>query len=366
MPKILVIDDEEKLRFIVGQALEMQGFSVATAADGVAGLKLARDLLPDLILCDVVMEGIDGYDVLRDLRKDPATATTPFILMTGFADLTGMRRGMTLGADDYLPKPFTVSELLTAVSSRLEKDHRLRELADQKLASLRTNISMMLPHELVTPLTGVLGAAELIAKDAESLSRPQIIEFAQAIHQSGIRLQRLIQNFLIYAQLELIATDPGRTASLPHGPTHRAEQILAKLACSLALAAGRSHDLKLDLCPASLAVSEDHLRKIVSELLDNAFKFSEAGTPVVASSQAAGRSLKLEIRDAGRGMKPEHLAAIGGYMQFERKFYEQQGSGLGLAIAKRLVEIHGGQFALASEWNRGSCVSLVLPLAETS
>lgn len=363
MPRILVIDDEERARFTIRQALSMQGFEVTEAPDGAAGLKLARSHVPDLVLCDVHMDGLNGYEVLGELRNDPMLAMTPFVLMTGQADLGGMRQGMTLGADDYLVKPFSIAELLAAVSNRLQKNQLLRAQADQKLASLRTHISMMLPHELLTPLTGILGASDLICTEAASLSRDQITEFAQAIKDSGARLQRLIQNFLIYAQIELLASDPARLASLDHGPTLAAQQFLTDLAIATAEASGRRADLRLDLVPADLAMSADHFRKIASELLDNAFKFSKPGTPVTVASAIQGSTLRLEISDHGRGMKPEHVADIGAYVQFERKFYEQQGSGLGLAIAKRLVEIHGGQFSIQSQLNHGTCVRLTLPLA---
>ena len=291
------------------------------------------------------MDGLDGYDVLGALRNDPVLSTTPFVLMTGQADLRGMRQGMTLGADDYLAKPFSVGELLAAVSNRLQKNQLLRDQADQKLASLRTHISMMLPHELLTPLTGILGASDLLRTEAASLSREQIAEFAQAIKDSVARLHRLVQNFLIYAQIELLASDPARLAALDRGPTMAADQFLKELAWKQAQAAGRSNDLRLKLGPGAVAVSRDHFQKIISELLDNAFKFSMPGTPVSVVSAAQTHMLRVEISDRGRGMKPEHTAAIGAYVQFERKFYEQQGSGLGLVIAKRLVEIHGGQFS---------------------
>lgn len=112
-----------------------------------------------------------------------------------------------------------------------------------------------------------------------------------------------------------------------------------------------------------MAVSGDHLQKIFAELIDNAFKFSKPGTPVSVVSTAHSRKLRVEISDQGRGMKPEYAADIGAYVQFERKFYEQQGSGLGLIIAKRLAEIHGGQFSIQSQPGEGTQVSFALPLA---
>src|ERR1035438_9461613 len=111
MKKILVIDDEEWLREMIHLALQQRGFQIIEPADGADGIELARKELPDLILCDINMGKVDGYLTLSSLRNEAPTAAIPFILMTGLADNAGMRHGMELGADDYLPKPFTTDPL---------------------------------------------------------------------------------------------------------------------------------------------------------------------------------------------------------------------------------------------------------------
>src|ERR1043165_1233245 len=214
MKRILVIDDEQWLREMVHMALEQKGFEVLEAENGAAGIEAARKTLPDLILCAVNMEKVDGYLTLSSLRSEPATAAVPFILMTGLADHAGMRHGMELGADDYLPKPFTIDALYAAVEARLKKAQTVREEAERKLADLRDNISMMLPHELRTPLNGILAYGEILTTDAETLSGREVAEMGQVIHESGKRLQRLIENFLIYAQLELLGTDSQKVGAL--------------------------------------------------------------------------------------------------------------------------------------------------------
>src|SRR5215468_7173383 len=214
MKKILVIDDEEWLREMVQLALRQKGYEVVEAENGAVGIDVARRELPDLILCDVNMERVDGYLTLSSLRAEPATASIPFILMTGLADNAGMRHGMELGADDYLPKPFTIEALYAAVEARLKKAQTVREEAERKLADLRDNISMMLPHELRTPLNGILAYGEILSTDAETLSTQEVAEMGQVIHESGKRLERLIENFLIYAQLELLGTDPQKVSAL--------------------------------------------------------------------------------------------------------------------------------------------------------
>src|SRR5271169_1156105 len=263
MKKILVIDDETWLREMVHMALEQKGFEVVEAENGAAGIEVARKVLPDLILCDVNMEKVDGYLTLSSLRNEPATASVPFILMTGLADHAGMRHGMELGADDYLPKPFTIEALYAAVDARLKKAQAVRLEAEKKLADLRDNISLMLPHELRTPLNGILAYGEILSADAAKLKPTEIAEMGHVVHQSGKRLERLIENFLIYAQLELIAADPKNVNALRIGRTEQPAALIEKHAVAQAALMDRSADLSLELADIPLPMAEEYLSKIV-------------------------------------------------------------------------------------------------------
>lgn len=363
MKKILVIDDEDQLRDMVQVALSQKGYEVLQAVNGVEGVQIAREALPDLILCDVNMEKMDGYLTLSSLRNDAPTASIPFILMTGLADNAGMRYGMELGADDYLAKPFSVEALYAAVNARLKKAMVLREQAEQKLADLRDNLSLMLPHELRTPLNGILAYGEILMTDAATLRPSEIAEMGQVINESGRRLQRLIENFLIHAQLEVIGGDAQKVAGLRGRQTVRARRVIEDQARLQAEIASRSDDLRLELADVELAISEEYLSRIVSELAQNAFKFSSAGAPVLISFAEEGSYGVLMIRDQGRGFSTEQLSRIGAYMQFERRVHEQQGLGLGLAIVRRLSEIHGGSVAISGRKGAGAEATVRLPKA---
>jgi signal transduction histidine kinase len=362
--KILVIDDEEWLREMIRLALEQHDFEVFEASDSDQGAAKARELLPDLIICDVNMsKSGDGYATLSKLRDDVATATIPFILMTGLADSAGMRHGMELGADDYLPKPFKVDELYATVNARLRKVQTVRDEAEKKLSLLRSQISMMLPHEMRTPLNGIISNAEMLAESAGSLDPKLIAEMSREICQSGQRLERLIENFLIYAQLELVGTDVQSVAALRSARTKRPADLVRTAAAAQAETAGRSNDLVLELTDVPLALAEDYLKKIVTELVQNALKFSDPGTSVCVRLAAAGDEVEFSVRDCGRGFSTEQIRRIGAYMQFERKLQDEQGFGLGLAIAKKLVEVHGGALTVESCSGKGSTVTVKLPKA---
>jgi two-component system, sensor histidine kinase and response regulator len=361
MSKILIIDDEEWLREMVNMALREKGFEVIEAPNGVVGIEMARKELPDLILCDVNMDKVNGYATLSSLRDQPTTASIPFILMTGLADNAGMRHGMELGADDYLPKPFTIDALYAAVEARLKKTQTLRSAAEKKLADLRDNISLMLPHEMRTPLNGILAYGEILAAEAATLPPTEIAEMGKAIYDSGKRLERLIENFLIYAQLELLAADPLKIAALRKKQSPFPGKLIGERAFAQAEAAGRANDLKLQLNESPLPVSEDYLAKIVDEIVQNAFKFSSTGTPVIVSAGSVADKFFVSVTDRGRGFSADHISHIGAYMQFDRKMQEQQGQGLGLSIAKRLVELHGGTLTIQSDSQAGTSVNVKLP-----
>src|SRR5271170_2492040 len=243
MKKILVIDDEEWLREMIQLALRQRGYDVVEAENGEAGIEKAQKTLPDLILCDVNMGKVDGYLTLSSLRNQPATAAIPFILMTGLADNAGMRHGMELGADDYLPKPFTTDVLYAAVEARLKKSQTVRDEAERKLAHLRDNISLMMPHEMRTPLNGILSNAEMLATSAATLKPDEIAEMGQESFKSSLRLERLIKNFLIYAQLELIAADPKNVNALRIGKTEHPSSLIEDKAIAQATLAARAKDL---------------------------------------------------------------------------------------------------------------------------
>jgi CheY-like chemotaxis protein len=348
MKKILVIDDTPPVREGIAAILSFEGFEVIQAENGLIGIQLAREHLPDLIICDIIMPELDGYDTLAILRQDPTTVAIPFIFLTAKVSREDMRQGMNIGADDYLGKPFTTEELLSAVKTRLEKQEVVLKQSEKKLEDLRGNISHALPHEFLTPLHGILGFSELLMENYETLERSEIGEMARMIHTSATNLHKLIQNFLVYAQIELIAADPKRIAALRNSFTEHPKMIISEVCWQKAKQVEREKDLTLELTDTRVQISEENLKKIVEELICNAFKFSQAGMPVRVATKVGHHFFTLEISNCGRGMTTQQIANVGAYMQFERKFYEQQGTGLGLIIVKRLVELHGGNLTIQS------------------
>lgn len=362
--RILVIEDAHALRKDIIEMLGFEGYEVRGAENGLLGVEAAGDFHPDLIICDIMMPELDGYGVLEALQKDTVNATTPFIFLTARTDKGDVRAGMERGANDYLTKPFTANELLKAVQTQLEKYDRIRVLAGGKMDDLRDNIILALPHELRTPLTGILGFSDILASDASRMAADKVGEMAQYIHSAALRLYHLTENYLVYAQLEVILTDQNRIQSIRRFSTEFPRSVVEDTAMRKAQEAQRESDLVLSVNDDVIVhVLEDNLKKVTEELVDNAFKFSQPGTPVEISSRVEDDQYILTFVDHGRGIPAENIRDFGAYIQFGRKWFEQQGSGFGLAIVQRLAQLHGGDVTVDSFPDRETRVTVKLPLA---
>lgn len=362
MKKILVIEDDPQVRDNIQDILSLEEFCTITAANGLEGLDLAREERPDVIICDVMMPELDGYDVLTALRKDIETEAIPFIFLTAKAKRIDLRQGMALGADDYLTKPFTPAELRQAIAVRLEKKSQLEQQTQRQLGELRQNIAHSLPHELKTPLSGIINGAQLLRYCYDPIDQTEAMELLDCIEKSGRRLHDLIQNFIVYADLELVTTNQEAVAALRNGLEKCFTMSLIEAAATqMAEKYSREADLKLEVQEASTNISKSRFKKAIEEVIDNAFKFSKPGSTVRITSCLKDNLFHLFVIDHGRGMTTEQIAKVGAYMQFQRKIYEQQGSGLGLTIAKRTVELYGGELEIESFADQQTIVRITLP-----
>lgn len=360
--KVLAIDDSPEIRMIISETLDLFGFETMIAEDGARGIEMSRKQIPDLIICDINMPGLDGYGTLKEMRAHELTATIPFVFLSGSTDRVAVRKGMELGADDYLTKPFTPQELMASVNARLEKRDEMKRLSDQKLDELRGNLTLALPHELRTPLNGIMGLAHLMMEDYQEMPPEEILESARFIHESALRLHRLIENFLVYSQIDLMGHE-SKTLAVADGISPVAvEEVISTLCRTASAKYKREGDLSLTVQDACLLVPTENLVKIGEELVDNAFKFSAPGRPVVVTAMPVNGQFQLKVSDEGRGMRGDQVTRIGPHIQFDRQTYEQQGAGLGLFIAKRITELLGGRFEVESKVNEGTTVTVTFPM----
>jgi signal transduction histidine kinase len=357
MKTILLIDDEENLRSIFGKSLQENGYRVIEAASGEAGLELARQQLPDLILSDISMPGMSGQDVLKQIRQDPELSGKQVILMTGDARIVTPRRAMEEGADDFLLKPINLDALLRCVEARLKRSQTHWRVEDSVLSRLQSSQHSNLPHEFFTPLAGIIGLTDVLQSGFSELSAEEIQDLLKDIRDSALRLHRTVRNYLLILDLEA-ASHETRPAPAPLSPKALEENVLAG-AEEAVHRNNRMEDVSVRVDECSVLVNPRDLNLIVEELVDNACKFSRQGIPIVIRFGADG---VLTVTDGGRGMPPEEIKQIRAFRQFDRKKHEQQGLGLGLFLAQKLTAQNGASLAIESAAAQGTQVKVAFQI----
>jgi two-component system, sensor histidine kinase and response regulator len=357
MKTILLIDDSEEIRITFCAALRTSGYRVIEAASGIAGLKMARQHLPDLILSDIHMPGGDGSTLLRDIRRDPELKSRQVVLMTGRPDLVTPRQGMEEGADDFLLKPVSLKALLSCLKARFSRASVSWRVEDQMLAQLRSWVPSQLPHEFFTPLNGIIGLTELLCEEFPSFTPAAVSEMLTHVYQSALRLQRTLRNYLLILDLQNVSSPrPPFLSSL-----QVEERIRIGVKQALRQYKPRRQDVHVQIDACSLSIQLGDLSRIVEELVDNACKFSRQETPVNVELSGRGR---LIITDRGRGLTAEEISRIGAFQQFDRRKYEQQGLGLGLVLVQKLMVACQAEFSISSVPGEGTQVQIAFPPAE--
>ncbi|MCB9459345.1 MAG: hybrid sensor histidine kinase/response regulator [Anaerolineaceae bacterium] len=363
MTKILVIDDSQELLDDIIETLGIEDYEAQGATSGQEGIRLAHEIRPDLIVCDIMMPGMDGYEVLRSLRSDPSTAVIPFIFLTALTSRSDRRQGMSLGADDFVTKPFAVDELLSSIETQIRKRKELNDLAEEHLAELRNTIVTALPHELYTPLNTIIGFADMLQLEADTIKPDQIISWSQLIRDAADRLLRLNENFLYYARLRLALTAPDSAESFGKSYVEFPDLVVSEAVRSQVARANRLNDLQIDLADVSrIKCSSENFNKVIAELISNALKFSETGQIIKVSSRIEDNKYLLQVHDGGRGMEGNIAERIGLYRQFDRSLYEQQGMGMGLAIVQSIMQLCDGRLSIETHPGEGFTVCLTFEI----
>lgn len=365
MTKILVIEDDEHIKLGITDILELYDYEVASASNGVEGIAVAREYDPHLILCDVMMPQLDGYGVLQAVRKIPNLSRVPFIFLTARATRENMREGMALGADDYLTKPFSGDELVSAIQIRLERYAETQKYDLQQMDFARQYINLTLPHELRTPLSTMMGYIYVLEEGLDDMDKDMIRDMLGAIKKATGRLGNLIENYVAYGQVQLLRTDTELVEKIrrEYSTFHDFDGLVAQIAEKAAHDAGRAKDLEIHVERVSAHISFDHAKKALTEIFGNAFKFSSKGSPVTIIAKLEDDRYMVSVSNEGRGLTADQIANIKVNHQFEREKYEQQGAGLGLVLSRTILELYDGQLTVESEPDVLTTVRMVFQLA---
>ena len=359
--RILIIDDEKEICNDLVKILQLSDYETIQAYNGIDGYNLACKHLPDLIISDIMIPGLNGYEILSKLQEKPETSAIPFLFLSAKSNKFNLREAMNLGADDFITKPYDIDELLNTIKIRLEKKQRRELHLTKKIETLQTNFRKTMPHEFRTPLNVILGFSEFLMKNTNIIKEKDLLDMIKNINESGQRLQRTFENYLLYANLELINASQSEKNKFLKNKTYMTDIFLRDISTVKASNFNRESDLVLDLVDATVLINEEHFKKIINEILDNSFKFSEPGSIVKITSKLVNEFLNIVFSDNGRGMTEVQLQKLEEFVQFDRNTYEQQGSGLGLSIVKKIVEIYQGTFSIRSEIDCMTEIEINLP-----
>lgn len=362
MKKILVIEDEDFVRETISDMLEIEGYFPILAKNGESGFECLREAKPDLILCDINMPVMDGYEVLERLKSTEMLSTIPFIFLTAKASNDDLRRGMELGADDYIFKPFKARDLLNAINTRLQVFDKTKEMSETKLDELRLQLASSLPHEFRTPLNVILATSQFLHKKMDMMEKNEIKDMVYNIVNSGNRLSKLISNYLIYTNLLLNKEELDFKDKVFTNYTLDPEEMLENSFLKTASEFERLDDLELNLAPGVIDIFPEYFLKVSDELASNAFKFSKDGTKIKVKTEIVDEYYILTVEDNGVGFDLTKLNEIGGFKQFGRKIMEQQGMGLGLAIIKLVCQRFDIKLDIDSSHESGTTFVLNFPI----
>ncbi len=359
-PLIMLVDDEEANLELFSTILLEEGYRILKSTSGTEALGMLRDNSPDLIISDIYMPEMGGFEFYEKVQGIPGLRSVPFIFLSALSDREHVREGKELGADDYLTKPIDIDELVTTVRGKLKRAASLRSAMQGEFDTLKEQILSTLSHEMNTPLTYIIGFSEIISSGASSIDTNELKEFADLIRHGGDRLKNLVDDFL-----ETIQIDSGQTQKFYESDKRRFNLTSSLLSLRDEYATmAWSKELEFELiCDKELPVvaSETLIRDIIGRLLSNAIKFSAKGK-VILSAVGEGDHVTVKVTDNGVGIPAQELPRIiEKFYQVNKEKQQQQGAGLGLYIAKKLSGINNCQLNISSTEGVGTEVTLSIP-----
>lgn len=362
MSKILIIEDDKEIIETLKELLTLEGYDVVSANSGKEGIKAAMRHHPDLIICDIMMPEMDGYEVIKTLQHNQSTFNIPFLFLTAKTAKSDLRFGMELGADDYITKPYEDNDILNAIEARLKKKKEVDSYFDKQLDSLHSYIASSLPSKLRHPLNTIIGYSQILKNKYGEMEEKEAQDMLDSVLFAGKRLLELIINYTYYTTLLDLGLSGGK---YPSESTQHSQTVIYNGALDNAIKYNRQKDLKLVLEDSALNISDSHLHKIVSELSDNAFKYSAAGTDVSIKSFIQDNYYFIKFINEGKGFSKDQISKIAPFIQFGLTDLEKTGSGLGLSIVKKIVDIYHGVFDIDSQSYGHTTITIALPLETT-
>ncbi|NJL09901.1 MAG: response regulator [Calothrix sp. SM1_7_51] len=357
--KILVVDDSPDNVFLIKTILEEEGYVIDTAENGPTALAKIDESPFDLILLDLMMPGMDGYEVTRRIRNNMALPFIPILLITAH-DSPNVAQGLDLGADDFIRKPVTVEELLARVRSLLRLKHSIDER--DEIARQREDFVSRLTHDLRTPLVAADRMLILFQQGALGELSAQMNEVITIMARSNSNLLAMVNTLL-----EVYRFEAGRKtlAFFTVNLKTLLEEVVSELTPlaqekKLGFNLEFASELKADHIKSDILGDRLELHRLLTNLVGNAIKFTDNGSiTILLATDAANKDIIVEVADTGHGITIEEQATL--FERFRTGSHKRSGSGLGLYLSRRIVEAHKGTIQVTSQIKKGSVFKVTLP-----
>ena len=369
---IVIVDDDEIVRTIMRAELEAEGYRVVEAKDGLEGCEICWAESPDLLISDIMMPRMDGFELCRQLRQHAASATVPILQMTSLDDMSSVEKAYDAGATDFINKPLQWPILKNRVRYMLRSADAFDDLRRSQAALIaarekaevanraKTEFLANMSHELRTPLNAVIGFSTLMRDRAWGPLHDKYAEYADLMGEAGSHLLTIVNDILDIARAEAGKLQLNEEdIDLGHLVMQTSRFIRDQ-----AQKAGVEFSIRADERLPGFRGDTVKLRQILLNLLSNAIKFTPAGGQVLLSvNHCADGSVLVEVSDTGIGIAEDKMElALSPFGQIDSRLSRKfEGTGLGLPLTKRLVELHGGILKIVSEVAEGTTVSVLLP-----
>ena len=356
---ILIVDDTPDNLRVLSAMLTNRGYEVRKALNGQRAIASVQSEPPDLILLDIKMPEMDGYEVCKQLKAKSNTSEVPIIFISALDDALDKVRAFAAGGVDYVTKPFQEAEVLARIEHQLRIQRLQHQLIQQNEELLRSNreleqFAYVVSHDLQQPLQSVTGFVKLLQLKYEIMLDEVAQDYLNRIYETGTRMQRLIQDLLTYAQV-----DRQGEALQPLDCNQILEQVLDNLQGAIA---AKNATLTYDSLPQILG-SETQLMQLFQNLISNGIKFVPSDvTPTISIASVRHKNQwQIGVRDNGIGIEAEHLEKIFEIFQRIHSTQKYPGTGIGLATCKKIVERHGGRIWVESKLGEGTTFYFTLP-----
>lgn len=357
MDRILAVDDTPDNLALIETILEDEGYEIILVTNGADALAQVAQSPPDLILLDIMMPEMDGYEVTRRIRQNPKLPYIPILLLTAH-QASDVVAGLESGADDFVRKPVDVDELAARVRSLLRLKHSIDER--EQLSLQRQDFIAHLTHDLRTPLVAANNMLNLFEQEAFCPLSADMHEAIAAMIRSNYHLMQIVDTLL---EVQCYEAGAKTLTFMECNLVEIAQDVVQELK-HLAQSKGLTLTVQplTDSQAAHAIVLGDYLelRRMLTNLVGNAIKFTEQGSITISVLiPSTGNQVVLEVHDSGPGIAPQELDQI--FQRFRKGTHQHAGSGLGLHLVSRIVQVHQGSISVKSEPSQGSTFTVCLP-----